>query len=91
MQRVLAGVTIAGVHSYGKGRASVGLVTAIWVARAEVGSFSRRAIVCSFAIRRSYKATIVSLALHWKTIQDYNPQHFFILLFLLFKDFIRSH
>ena len=31
----MQGVTMAGVHSYGKDRASVGLVSAVWVTRTE--------------------------------------------------------
>ena len=79
-----------GVHSYGKGRAGVGLVSTIWVTGTEL---AHSAVAShSLQLRHAtpfymFRDTMVPPALPWVMAEDDgNILYLFILLFLL-RDF----
>ena len=61
----MRGVTMARVHSYGKGRAGVGLITAVWVMGTELAHLAVASYSLQLCHATPYGTSLVSLALRW--------------------------
>ena len=75
------------LHSYGKGRAGVGLVSAVWVTGAELAHSAVAGHKLQFRHATPFfRDTMVPLALPWVMAQDNGNVLYLIILSFLLRD-----